>query len=104
MDTKGIDADLVIKNATVVTVDPGNTISEAVAVFGGKIVKVGTNRGIAPFVGEKSSVLDLEGKTLIPGFNDSHTHNVATGEFLHSLGLIDAAPELTPTIPVLLSG
>ena len=102
MDTKGIDADLVIKNATVVTVDPGNTISEAVAVFGGKIVKVGTNRGIAPFVGEKSSVLDLEGKTLIPGFNDSHTHNVATGEFLHSLGLIDAAPELTPTIPVLL--
>ena len=102
MGIKGIPADLVIKNGTIITVDDNDTTAQAVAVVGGKIVRVGANDDVNPLIGENTRVLDLEGKTIIPGFNDSHTHNVATGDFLHSLGLIDAAPELNPSISDLL--
>lgn len=102
METKGIPADLVIKNGKVITVDANDTIAEAVAVFNGKIVKVGTNADMDSLIKDETKVIDLSGKTLVPGFNDSHTHNAATGDFLHSLGLIDAAPELHPTIPDLM--
>lgn len=102
METNEISADLIIKNATIITVDDRDTIAQAVAVFDGKFVSVGTNDDVDHLIGENTRILDLKGKTVIPGFNDSHTHNVATGEFLHSLGLIDAAPELNPSIPDLL--
>ena len=102
MGTKGISADLVIKNGTIITVDENDTTAQAVAVFDGKIVRVGTNDDVDPLIGENTRVLDLTGKTVIPGLNDSHTHNVATGDFLHSLGMIDAAAELNPSISDLL--
>ncbi|MBW1995850.1 MAG: amidohydrolase, partial [Deltaproteobacteria bacterium] len=98
METKGIMADLVIKNGTVITVDANDTIADAVAVWKDKIVRVGTSEDMAPLIGENTAVMDLGGKTLAPGFNDSHMHNAATGDFLHSLNLIDAASELNPTI------
>ena len=102
MGTNGLPADLVIKNGTIITVDDNDTTAQAVAVVGGKFVRVGANDDVDPLIGENTRVLDLEGKTIIPGFNDSHTHNVATGDFLHSLGMIDAAPELNPSISDLL--
>ncbi len=102
METKRITADLVIINGTVITVDNNDTIAEAVAVWENKIVRVGTGGDMDSLIGDKTKVLNLSGKTLIPGFNDSHTHNAATGDFLHSLDLIDTAPELNPTIPELM--
>lgn len=94
----GIPADLVMNNGKIITVDAHDTITEAVAVLNGKFVRVGSNDDVTPLIGEATRVIDLAGKTLVPGFIDAHTHPVSTGEFFHNLGLIDAAAELTPSI------
>lgn len=67
-------ADLVFLNGEVITVDERNTIAEAVAVEGNRIKAVGTNEEVKVFIGEKTKVIDLEGKSLLPGFIDSHLH------------------------------
>lgn len=67
-------ADLVIMNAKVLTVDGAFSIAEAVAVDGGKIETVGSNDAVKPFIGPDTKVLDLKGKTVLPGINESHMH------------------------------
>ena len=94
----GIPADLVIKNGKIITVDAHDTIAEAVATLDSNFVRVGRNDDVAPLIGTETKVIDLAGKTLIPGFIDSHTHPVSTGAFMYSLDLIDAAAELCPSI------
>ena len=71
----GPPADLVIKNAKVVTIDKKNSRAEAVAMSGEFIVGVGSNRYIQQFVGEgKTTVIDAQGRLVVPGFNDAHAH------------------------------
>lgn len=67
-------ADLIYTNAKVVTVNSENEIAEAVAVSGGKVLAVGTAAAMAKFGTEYTQVIDLEGKTLAPGFYDNHVH------------------------------
>lgn len=67
-------ADLIIKNAKVITVDKDFSIKEAVAVNEGKIVAVGTNDGIGKFIDPNSRILDLKGKPILPGINEAHMH------------------------------
>ncbi|MFB0567143.1 MAG: amidohydrolase, partial [Candidatus Bathyarchaeia archaeon] len=75
----GLAADLVLLNGKVVTVDPKDTIAEAVAVKGGRIIKVGTSEEVKALVGEETRVIDLEGKTLVPGFIETHCHPALGG-------------------------
>jgi predicted amidohydrolase YtcJ len=72
-------ADLVLTHAVVHTVDPGRPRAEAVAVRGGRIVAVGSDGEIAPFVGPGTRVLDIEGRTVVPGFYDAHAHLLGMG-------------------------
>ena len=95
---KGIFADLVLRNGKVITVDEKDTRAEAVAVKNGMIVKVGSNGNIEPLIGKETKVIELEGKTVVPGFIDTHTHNASMGEFLFSFKLLDLASELNPSI------
>lgn len=67
-------ADLVLLNGKIVTVDPEDTISNAVAVKFGKVLAVGSNEDIKPLIGSESVVIDLKGRTVVPGFNDTHGH------------------------------
>lgn len=67
-------ADIVYKNATVLTVDPFNDVMEAVAVTDGKIVAVGSNQKIQKFIGRNTVVKNLHKKPLLPGFYDAHGH------------------------------
>jgi hypothetical protein len=92
--------DFVMMNATVITVDPDDTITEAIAVKDGKIIKVGKNEQIKQLIGENTKVMDLQGKTVTPGFIDSHMHNVSYGQRMNTL---DTVAELNPTIPDLLN-
>jgi predicted amidohydrolase YtcJ len=69
-----MNADLVIINAKVITVDRDFSIKQAVAVKDGKIVAVGGNDDIKPFIASDTKVLDLNGKPLLPGINESHMH------------------------------
>ena len=94
----GLSADLVIQNGKIITVDAHDTIAEAAAVLDGKFVRVGRHDDVAGLIGAATEIIDLAGKTLVPGFIDSHTHPVSTGAFMYSLDLIDAAAEICPSI------
>ena len=72
-------ADLVLKNAIVHTVDAKRPRAEAVAVRANRIVAVGANADVLPLVGPKTRVLDLAGRTVVPGFDDSHAHMLGIG-------------------------
>lgn len=69
-----IAADLVLLNGTVLTLDPLGSRTEAVAVRQGRIADLGSDRSIAELVGDRTEVLDLQGRTVIPGFVESHNH------------------------------
>lgn len=67
-------ADIVLKNGVVVTVDRDNSICQAVAVKGNKIVYVGDDTGADEWIGKGTRVIDLKGRALLPGFIDAHMH------------------------------
>jgi len=64
----------VLHNGKVVTVDEDFSIAEAVAIQDGRFVAVGSNEEILLLAGAETEKIDLEGKTVLPGFNDSHLH------------------------------
>lgn len=67
-------ADLILINGKIITVDQKFSIKHAVAVKKDKIVAVGTNQEIKKMADQKTKVIDLKGKTVIPGLIDSHCH------------------------------
>lgn len=67
-------ADLILKNGHVHTADGSQSEAEAVAVRDGKIVFVGSSSEINAFLGMGTEVIDLQGKTVLPGFIDGHNH------------------------------
>ena len=72
-------ADSVFINGIVYTVDETNPKAEAVAVKDGLILAVGTTAEIQEYIGENTEVIDLEGKTMTPGFIESHAHLMGIG-------------------------
>jgi predicted amidohydrolase YtcJ len=69
--------DLIVVNAKVLTVDAANTQAEAVAIRGNTFAAVGTTAAIRAMAGPGTRVIDAGGRTVIPGFIESHVH--ATG-------------------------
>ncbi|WP_085993255.1 amidohydrolase [Oceanobacillus senegalensis] len=69
-----MDKQYLLINGEVITVNENNQIVEAVAVKGNKIIAAGSNETILTLKDADSEVIDLNGKTLIPGFIDSHIH------------------------------
>lgn len=85
-------ADLVLQNGKIVTVDERESILEAVAVKFGKILAVGSSDSIKGLIGEETHVIDLNGRTVIPGLIDSHSHMISTGITM-MMGIIDLSEE-----------
>jgi predicted amidohydrolase YtcJ len=73
------EADVVLKNAVVHTMDAKRPRAEAVAIRGNRIAAVGSNADVRPLVGKGTRVLDLAGRTVVPGFDDSHAHFLGIG-------------------------
>ncbi|MBK8000803.1 MAG: amidohydrolase [Verrucomicrobia bacterium] len=67
-------AEMVVRNANVITVDTNQPRAQAFAVAGGKFVFVGNDDAVERFIGPETRVLDLSGKTVVPGFIDAHAH------------------------------
>jgi len=83
-------ADLIIRNAKIWTVDHSRPEAEAVAILGDRIVAVGSSTEIEAWRGPKTTVVNAEGKRLLPGFNDAHVHFKQGGEQLDNVQLNDA--------------
>ncbi|MBK8455872.1 MAG: amidohydrolase [Phyllobacteriaceae bacterium] len=83
----GVNADIVIDNATVLTMDPANPRAEAIAIAGNRIVAVGTSAGIARLKTQATRVFDAHGATVLPGFIESHMHLFPGATQLDSLNL-----------------
>ncbi len=71
--------DLVLVNGKVLTLDERSTVTEAVAVRDGKILATGSSASIKALAGARTRVLDVSGKTVIPGLIDTHAHFKAAG-------------------------
>lgn len=72
-------ADTIYIHATVLTVDAQDSVSEAFAVTGGKFLAVGTRAEIEKRASQDTKVVDLGGRTVVPGLNDGHLHGVGGG-------------------------
>ena len=70
----GQDADSVLVNGKILTVDAQSSIREALAVRDGRIVAVGSSADLRKLVGPRTRTIDLMGRTVIPGLIDSHMH------------------------------
>jgi predicted amidohydrolase YtcJ len=79
---KHASADLVLTNGIVRTESSRTPVAEAVAVTAGVIVYVGTSDGARAWQGPATEVIDLRGRTVLPGLADTHVHP-ALGEFLN---------------------
>ncbi|MGE0607958.1 MAG: amidohydrolase family protein [Pirellulales bacterium] len=66
--------DLILHHGKIVTVDAQFTLSEAVAIRGDRLLRVGSNDEILAIAGEKTRQVDLAGRTVLPGLIDSHVH------------------------------
>jgi predicted amidohydrolase YtcJ len=85
-----LPADLVLLNAYIRTMNPKQPIAQAVAVTGDKIVKVGTDQEVRLLVWKDTRVVNLEGKTVVPGLIDTHIHVADFGRCLMWLDLSEA--------------
>lgn len=77
--TAAVSADTVFYRGFIYTVDSRNTVRQAIAIRGGRIVYVGTNVGVRPYIGKRTEVVDLHGRMVMPGLIDAHVHAIAGG-------------------------
>src|SRR5262252_284669 len=73
------DADLILHNGKILPVDPNFSIRQAVAVKAGKITAVGSDAAVMPERGPRTRVIDLHGRTVLPGLFDNHVHPLGAG-------------------------
>ena len=83
-------ADTVIVHAKIYTVNPRQPWAEAVAIRGGKIVAVGSDKEIAAYQGASTTVIDAKQHMLLPGFIDNHVHFMGGSARLEQVSLDDA--------------
>ncbi len=90
------EADLILYNAKIVTVDSDFSIRQAMAVKGNRILQVGDNKDIMSLKAEKTEMLNLDGKTVMPGFIDSHVHSTGAcmTEFDHPIPQMDSIEDV----------
>jgi hypothetical protein len=76
------NADLILTNGVIWTVDSEKPTAQAVAITDGKFVVVGPNSDVLKTRGPLTQVIDLKGRFVVPGFNDNHVHFASAAQFL----------------------
>ncbi|HPD17524.1 MAG TPA: amidohydrolase [Planctomycetota bacterium] len=89
-------ADLILHGGKIVTVDAQFRLAEALAVAGDRLLAVGTNAEVLALAGPKTQRLDLQGKTVLPGLIDSHSHptSAAVFEFDHEVPAMESIADV----------
>ena len=103
------EADMIVLNAAITTLDEANPKAQAVAVKDGKIIAVGSSEELLKLKGDSTIVVDAHGKRIIPGLTDSHSHFLRGGlsytrelrwdglpTLKEGLEMIKKAAEITP--------
>lgn len=90
------DADLILRGGRILTVDAGFRIAEALAIGERRVLEVGTDEEIDAMRGPETRVVDLAGRTVIPGLIDSHVHapSAAMTEFEHPVPAMDSIADV----------
>lgn len=83
-------AELVLRHGVVWTAEPERPWAEALAIREGKLVFVGDDAGVSRFIGRATRVVDLEGRLVLPGFQDTHAHPLSGGLEMGECDLYDA--------------
>ena len=81
------EADLILHHGKIVTVDKDFTIRQALAVKGDRLIRVGANEEVLKTQGASTVLIDLQGKMVLPGLIDSHSHptDACMTEFDHPI-------------------
>jgi predicted amidohydrolase YtcJ len=82
-------AELIIRNAHIVTVDPRFSTAQAAAIRDGRFIAVGTDAEVLKTKGPGTRIIDLHGQTVLPGFNDTHVHLTAGKDLETQVDLTD---------------
>jgi predicted amidohydrolase YtcJ len=88
-----VAADLVVTGGKFWTGDPTQPEARAVAIWQGRILKVGSQEEINALVGPNTKTIELRGQRVVPGFYDSHVHMLGGGAQLSRVELKDAKDE-----------
>jgi predicted amidohydrolase YtcJ len=75
-----LPADLVLRDAKILTVDDRFSTAAALAIRDGRFVAVGSNEDVRAHIGARTRVLDGRGRTVVPGFIDTHVHALGVAE------------------------
>ena len=81
-------ADLVVTNGRIYTVDGSRPVVDAMAIRAGRVVFIGDRAGARALTGPSTRLLDLEGRTVIPGMTDAHGHVAGLGLALRNVDLV----------------
>ncbi len=82
-ETTDSSPDIIIHNGEILTMEQSPAQVEALAIKGEYIVAVGNESDILTMAGSKTEFIDLEGRTLLPGFNDAHAHHIADRSYVN---------------------
>ena len=77
------DADTILVGGRIATLRHGTGFVDSIAIRNGLVHSVGTREEILATKGQNTTVIELDGRTVIPGLNDSHLHVVRGGRFFH---------------------
>ena len=72
-------ADIIFHSGAIYTVDANRSWAEAVAIKDEKIIYVGSDTGVEQFLAKTTRVINLEGRMMLPGFQDAHVHPIEAG-------------------------
>src|SRR6185503_12906258 len=96
-------AEMVVRKANVITGDTNQPRAQAFAVADGRFVFVGNDDAVERFIGPRTHVLNLAGKTIVPGFIDAHAHPGPEYPEDSPWASVDCRPEKVGTIDVLVT-
>ncbi|NUP47313.1 MAG: amidohydrolase [Catenulispora sp.] len=94
-------ADLIVRAGRIHTLDATGTVASSLAVVGEKIAAVGDDRETAALLGPATEVVDLGGRTVVPGLHDSHLHLVDAGNSWNLQVRWDGVPSLADALRLL---
>ncbi len=86
-------ATLVLMHGHIWTENPAQPEAEAIAVYGNRILRVGTSADVLRLAGPATRVIELHERRVVPGFNDAHVHFVTGGLVLANVQLLDASSQ-----------